>query len=120
MRSEEDRTRLIAQARRAEAGALERLLNSYRNYLRVLARTGIGKARRGKADPSDLGQEATHKAWECFDQFRGTTEAELAAWLRQILARCLADLARRFVHARGRQIGREESLDQLLGHSSQA
>src|SRR5262249_32225261 len=120
MRSEEDRSQLIEQARRQEPGALERLLNSYRNYLRVLARTGIDKTLRGKADPFDLVQEATTKAWENFGQFRGTTEAGLAGGLRQILARCLAALARRFVHGKGRRVGREESLDQLLGQSSQA
>ncbi len=120
MRSGEDRSRLLEQARQKEPGALGRLLDSYRNYLRVLAQTGVGKALQGKADPSDLVQEATKKAWEHFDQFRGFTEAELAGWLRQILARCLADLVRHFVHDKGRRSGREQSLDQLLGRSSQA
>src|SRR3954451_19488390 len=100
MSSGEDLSRLIEQAHREEPGALDRLLGSYRNYLRLLARTGIDKTLRGKVDPSDLVQEAMKKAWERFGQFRGSTEAELAGWLRQILARCLADLARRFVQAK--------------------
>jgi RNA polymerase sigma-70 factor (ECF subfamily) len=104
---------------RAEPGALDRLLDSYRNYLRLLARTGIDAALRAKADPSDLVQEAFLKAAKHFDQFRGATDAKLAGWLRQILARCLTDLV---VHYRtkGRRAGREQSLDQLLDHSSQA
>src|SRR5262249_46439071 len=42
-----------------------------------------------------------------------------AGWLRQILARTLANRAR---HARAqkRSLAREQSLEQLLGHSSQA
>jgi RNA polymerase sigma-70 factor (ECF subfamily) len=43
----------------------------------------------------------------------------LAGWLRQILARCLADLVRRY-RAVGRRAGREQSLDQLVDRSSQA
>src|SRR4051794_37971891 len=93
--SARDRSFLIARARRNEAGALDRLLETYRNYLRLLARTGIDSALQGKADPSDLVQEALLKAYQRFDQFRGETEAELAGWLRKILARALADLGRR-------------------------
>lgn len=41
--------RLIAEARRRAPGALDRLLESYRNYLRLLARTGINDpALKGK------------------------------------------------------------------------
>ena len=68
-----------------DAGALDRLLDSYRNYLRLLARTGIDASLQGKADPSDLVQDALLKAPQHFDQFRGATDAELAGWLRQIL-----------------------------------
>jgi RNA polymerase sigma-70 factor, ECF subfamily len=115
-----DRSLLIAKARRAEPGALGRLLEAYRNYLRLLARTGIDRALQGKADPSDLVQEALLRASRRFDQFRGGTEAELAGWLRQILARCLADLARGVRHGPERRPAREQSLDQLLNQSSQA
>jgi hypothetical protein len=82
-----DVSRLIDHARQARPGALDQLLTTYRNYLRLLARTGIDASLRGKADPSDLVQEALLKAHRHFGQFRGKTEAELAVWLRQILAR---------------------------------
>jgi RNA polymerase sigma-70 factor (ECF subfamily) len=114
-----DVRRLIERARRAEPGALDPLLESYRNYLRLLARTGLDASLQGKADPSDLVQEAMLKASQRFGQFRGTTDAELAGWLRGILARCLADFVRRY-RTGGRHAGREQSLDQLLNRSSQA
>src|SRR5579884_3313920 len=112
--------RLIEEARRQAPGALDRLLESYRNYLRLLARTGIDASLRGKADPSDVVQETLLKAHQRFAQFRGQTEAELVAWLRQILARNLTDLARRFRRAEARNVAREQSLDALLDRSAQA
>jgi RNA polymerase sigma-70 factor (ECF subfamily) len=114
-----DLRRLIERARRDEPGALDRLLDSYRNYLRLLARTGLDASLRGKADPSDLVQDALLKAAVRFGQFRGASDAELAGWLRQILARCLADFVRRY-RTGGRRAGREQSLDQLLNRSSEA
>ena len=114
-----DLSRLIERARREEPGALDRLLDSYRNYLRLLARTGIDASLRAKADPSDLVQDALLNAARHFGQFRGATDAELAGWLRQILARCLADFVRRY-RTDGRRAGREQSLDQLLDQSSEA
>jgi RNA polymerase sigma-70 factor (ECF subfamily) len=114
-----DLRRLIERARRQEPGALDRLLEQYRNYLRLLARTGLEVSLQGKADPSDVVQDALLKAAVGFDQFRGAGDAELAGWLRQILARCLTDLYRRY-QAQGRSAGREQSLEQLLNQSSDA
>jgi RNA polymerase sigma-70 factor (ECF subfamily) len=114
-----DLCRLIERARRDEPGALDRLLDSYRNYLRLLARTGLDASLQGKADPSDLVQDALLKAAQRFGQFRGASDAELAGWLRQILARCLTDFVRRY-QTGGRRAGREQSLDQLLNRSSEA
>ncbi len=112
--------RLIDEARRHAPGAVDRLLESYRNYLRLLARTGIDASLQGKADPSDLVQETLLKAHQRFDQFAGRTEAELVAWLRQILARNLADLSRRYRAAGARAVRREQSLDDLDGSASRA
>ncbi len=118
--SGENVSRLIEDARRRRPEALDRLLESYRSYLLLLARMGLDAALQRKADPSDLVQETLLKAHQGFRQFRGRTEPELAAWLRQILARTLVDLARSFREAEARQLARERSLEGLLDQSSQA
>jgi RNA polymerase sigma-70 factor (ECF subfamily) len=93
----------------------DRPWESYREYLRLLARMNLDPRLRGRIDPSDLVQQTLLKAHERRDQFRGKTEAERAAWLRAILANQIADALRRF----GRQGGRwERSLEEALEQSS--
>jgi RNA polymerase sigma-70 factor (ECF subfamily) len=111
---------LLRRARDGEPSARERLLESFRNYLRLLACTGLQEDLQDKADPSDLVQETLLKAHASFGQFRGSNEAELAGWLRQILARNLTDLARRFHQTESRRVARERSLEELLDQSSLA
>jgi RNA polymerase sigma-70 factor (ECF subfamily) len=55
------------------------------------------------------------KAHQNWGQFRGRSEAELAAWLRSILAHHLADVCRKFDPWLG---GRERSLEAALEQSS--
>jgi len=109
--------RLLEQARGGDDAALGRLLELYRNYLRLLARSLIGGALQAKFDPSDVVQEAFLKAHADFKGFLGQGEPELVAWLRSILVHRLADLARHH-KARGRDLRREESLEAMLERSS--
>jgi len=92
-------------------------LEAYRDYLRLLAGVQLDSRLRGKIDPSDVVQETLARAHENQGQFRGTTEAERAAWLRQILANELAAAVRRF-HAGKRDVGREQSLHAAVEQSS--
>ena len=115
--AEGDTSRLIHAARRSEPEALDRLLKAYRNYLLLLAQMQFDHTLEGKADPSDLVQETLLKAQQRFGQFRGESEAELAGWLRQILARTLADMVRRY-RADARQVDRERPLEQAFSGSS--
>jgi RNA polymerase sigma-70 factor, ECF subfamily len=91
-------------------GDLGVLLADYRNYLHLLARIEIGRRLQGKADASDLVQETFLEAHRNFERFRGTSEAQFAAWLRQILATRVANLVRRFVGTKGRDIRLEQQL----------
>jgi RNA polymerase sigma-70 factor (ECF subfamily) len=113
-------SRLLRDVQRSTPGALDRLLDTFRNYLRLLARNGIDSSLQGKADPSDLVQEVLLKGHQHFDQFRGRTEAELAGWLRQILTNSLADLVRRYQGTAARRLARERSLEEMLNASSAA
>jgi RNA polymerase sigma-70 factor (ECF subfamily) len=70
-------------------------LEEYRAYLHLLARVQLRAERQGKLDASDLVQETLLKAHHKRDQFRGGTDQEMAAWLRQILAHTMADATRR-------------------------
>jgi RNA polymerase sigma-70 factor (ECF subfamily) len=111
--------RLLRQARDGDVEALGRLLESYRNYLGLLARSLAGPNLWGRLDHSDLVQETFLNAHRRFAQFQGDTEPELAAWLRQILAHNLANQFKK--HRRqGRNHRREESLESMLDRSHQA
>jgi RNA polymerase sigma-70 factor (ECF subfamily) len=92
-------------------------LERYRDYLRLPARFQLDPRLRARLDASDVVQQTFLQAHQALADFRGGTEAELAAWLRQILARNLAHAARD--HGRGRRdVARERSLEADLAASS--
>lgn len=110
-------SQLIADARHDPA-ALGRLLELYRNYLRLLARIEIGRKLQGKVDASDVVQEAFLDAHRYFPSFRGTAEPQLAQWLREILAGRLANQVRRYFGTKARDPRLEVGLQADLDHSA--
>jgi RNA polymerase sigma-70 factor (ECF subfamily) len=112
-RGELDITRLLAAARRGNREGIGRLLQHYRNYLLLLATTQVERRLQSRVSPSDVVQETMLRAHRHFPQFRGQTEAELLAWLRQILLTNLARFIERYMLAAKRDIRREVSIEQL-------
>lgn len=108
---------LLQRARLGDADCLGRLLETYSNYLRLLARMQIGQLLQVRVSPSDLVQESILVAQNAFDGFRGNTEPELLAWLRSVLAHRLVD-ASRFHSAGRRDYRQEQRLVNALENSS--
>ena len=109
---------LIQDARGGDDAALGRLLDSYCQYLTLLARVQIGRRLQGKVDPGDLVQETFLDAHRQFGRFRGTSERELVAWLRRILAGQFALTLRRYLGTKGRDVKLERELAAEIDHSS--
>jgi RNA polymerase sigma-70 factor (ECF subfamily) len=97
--------------------AHEEWFGKFRNYLRFLARLQLDPRLKGKLEPSDVVQQTLLEAYAQRDQFRGHTEAEWLAWLRQMLAHNLADALRGFMQAK-RDLAREQPLAKALDASS--
>jgi RNA polymerase sigma-70 factor, ECF subfamily len=109
---------LLHLARMEDSQALGQLLELYRGYLALLARLQVGRRLQGKVDASDLVQETFLEAYRHFPRFHGTSEGELVAWLRQILAARLAKLVRRYLGTRRRDVRMERELAAELDQSS--
>jgi RNA polymerase sigma-70 factor (ECF subfamily) len=109
---------LLRMARRDPAQVLGPLLERYRHYLQLLARLQIGRRLQGKVDASDVVQEVFLEAHRHFERFAGNEEAQLACWLRQILAARMAKLLRRYLRTQGRDVRLERQLVQDVDRSS--
>jgi RNA polymerase sigma-70 factor (ECF subfamily) len=90
-------------------------LESFRNYLELLARAQLDPRLRGKMDAADLVQQTLLRAVAAKDRFRGD-DAGRAAWLRTILSRVMIDAVRKFGRPGGDE--REWSLEAAIEHSS--
>jgi len=117
--AESELSRLLADARSGNTDALGRLLQQYRSYLRLLARLQVSHELQQKLDPSDLVQDSLLEAQCNFLDFRGQTEAELTAWLRQILAHNAVNQWQRFQTGM-RRLDMEHRFHERCQSSSQA
>jgi hypothetical protein len=113
-----DPEQLLRPVREGNGAAMGQLLELYRDYLALLVRLQIGRRLQGKVDPLDVVQDTFLSAHQKFAQFRGTTEAELIGWLRQIMASRMADVMRRYHGAQRRDVRLERELAVELDESS--
>jgi RNA polymerase sigma-70 factor, ECF subfamily len=112
-------SRLFEALRHGNATAAGEMLLPYQPWLALLARLQLDSQFQGKFDASDIVQQTLLEACRDLPKFRGQTEVELLAWLRQILAHVIAHEVRRYAGAEKRDVSREVSLDQALAQSSQ-
>ena len=89
----------------------------FRSYLRLMARLHLPARLAAKLDASDIVQLTMLQAHQGLAGFRGNSPQEMAAWLRQILARNLAHAARDFARQK-RNAALEVSIAQTLDQSS--
>jgi RNA polymerase sigma-70 factor (ECF subfamily) len=115
---EQDIARMLQQARTGDTATLGQLLESYHNYLRLLARIEIGRKLQGKIDASDIVQETFLDAHRHFPTFRGQAEAQFVQWLRAILAGTLANVVRRYLGTQSRDLHLEQQFAADLDQSS--
>jgi RNA polymerase sigma-70 factor (ECF subfamily) len=99
---------LLSRARAGETQALGELCALYRNYLRMVVRTGLGPRLRERVELSDVVQEALVEVVRQFPQFTGQSEAALVGWLRRLVGQKLADLGR--YHSRAKRAGEATAL----------
>ena len=95
----------------------DRGLERFRSYLLLLARARLDPMVRGKVGASDVVQQTLLEAHRDLAQFRGRTVAEQAAWLRQVLARNLANIVRDLRRDK-RDVAREQPLQAALDASA--
>jgi RNA polymerase sigma-70 factor, ECF subfamily len=103
---------LLVQARGSDPRQLDLLFSQCRNFLGIVARAQVESWLRAKVDASDIVQQTMLEAYRDFHKFRGSTEAEWLAWLRQILQHNAANFIRHYHGTAKRQAHREVALAQ--------
>lgn len=90
----------------------------FRPYLRLLAQTNLGEALKNKVEASDVVQQTLLQAHRDREDFRGKNEAQLAAWLKEILRNRILDM-RRHWKVQKRDMAREVNVDKNIDDSFQ-
>jgi RNA polymerase sigma-70 factor (ECF subfamily) len=97
---------------------LAELIEQYRPYLKLLARFKGSRRLQSRLSDSDLVQDTCLSVHCDFSGFRGVTEGEFIAWLRQIMAHVIANHVRDHQRLR-RDVRLERQLQNSLNQSSQ-
>ncbi|WP_166826080.1 sigma-70 family RNA polymerase sigma factor [Thalassoroseus pseudoceratinae] len=109
---------LLDSARQGDAEARDQLFARCRSFVGVLAQAQVESWLQRRVDPSDIVQQTLLDAHRDFDQFRGQTEAEWLAWLKQILKHNTQDIVRRYRGTQKRQQQREVSWNKARPNNS--
>lgn len=108
--TEAEREMLLKAAVEGDELSREQLIETCRAYLLAIVEKNLDDPLRAKIGCSDIVQEACIKAHAVFGQFRGTSYAELLAWLRRSLVNDLVDIRRKYKGSLIRDVAREVTL----------
>ncbi|MCA9260734.1 MAG: sigma-70 family RNA polymerase sigma factor [Planctomycetales bacterium] len=109
----------LAAARAGDDAALAQIIRRYHDYLLAVAEHHLSETMRAKVGASDIVQQSLLEAHASIDQFRGSSEEEIRAWLKRIVMHNLLDGTRRIATLR-RDVGREISVAETEGWESLA
>ncbi len=101
---------LIEAARQGDTEALGRALETFRDYLLLVANEELDAELRAKLGGSDLVQETFLGAQRDLVSFRGQSELDWRLWLRGILVHVMSNHRRQYRLTAKRRVDREVSL----------
>ena len=104
---------LVQAARNGCDIALSEIISRLQGYLLLIANGEMRENVQAKFGASDIVQNSLLEAHAGIDRFKGSTEAEMRAWLKQIVIHNLADEGRRYISTQARSVNRERSLETL-------
>jgi RNA polymerase sigma-70 factor (ECF subfamily) len=100
----------LLEKSRDDPAAADKLLLLYRPVLRLIAEQMVGAGLRRREDASDIVQQTVVEAYTAIEQFKGKSEPEFSAWLKQILRRNVSNVVRDNRAAK-RDLRREQYFD---------
>ena len=101
---------LIEKAKVGCDESLAQVLGHFESYLLMVAKSRIGSLVQAKFGASDIVQMSMMEVSESIEQFHGSSEVEIRAWLRRIVLNNLLDESKQFTKTQKRAVGRERSL----------
>jgi RNA polymerase sigma-70 factor (ECF subfamily) len=109
---------LLRQARAGDRAAVQRLLERYRDFVRLLVRSRGRGQLKARLDSSDIVQETLLRVAQNLPQFEGEHEEEWRAWLGRIAEREVIHQVRHHLGAAKRAVSREQPLGRAGDRSS--
>jgi RNA polymerase sigma-70 factor (ECF subfamily) len=109
---------ILREIRYGSAESLATLLEQFRPYLLTIANETLSRPLGKKFGASDAVQDAIIKGYQSFSAFKGSSQEELAGWLRAILLNRLNNLADAY-HSDKRAIVREQPVNRRIVQRSE-
>ncbi len=101
----------IRLAKGGSSDAMGTLLQTFRQYMSIIAEHGLQGEMQAKVGRSDVVQETFLEAQRDFESFRGQTREQFEAWLRRLLLNNLLNCRRKFRETQKRACSREVPLE---------